>query len=122
MGRIQVEENLQYATKKVVIKSGESLSDVLDIKGYKLISIEMPIDWDLADLTFQASSDGIYFKDVYNDSGEEVTVTADGNRIINIDNNAGALASLRFIKLRSGTAAVPVAQTADREIKIILKG
>ena len=107
--------NLQSTT----IASGTSLSGEIEVKN-QLLAIEMPAAWTAASITFQASStSGGTYKDVYDDLGSEVTLTAGANRVITIDNNALKLASLKFIKLRSGTTATPVNQAAARVINII---
>lgn len=109
-------------TKTVTISSGTSLSGEVDLGPYELVAIHMPAGWDAADLTFQAAdSPGGTFHDLYDDDGNEVTVTAAASRAIAVKSDEKALAPLHAIKIRSGTSGVPVNQTADRTLTLILK-
>ena len=109
-------------TKDVVIAINQSLSAEVDLEGFTLAAILMPSAWDAAGLTFQAADvTGGTFRDVYDDAGNEVAVSAAASRAIGIDLLAGAVAALRFIKLRSGTTGVPVTQTAARTLTLVLK-
>ena len=113
-------------TKTATISSGTSLSTEVDLEGYQLAAIEMPSAWDAAGLTFQGSStsNGTY-KDI-KANGLEVTepgsnLTATAGVINSIDVNAMALAPIRYLKIRSGTSASAVNQTANRTLTLILK-
>lgn len=103
------------------ITSGASVSNVIDLEGYQLSAFCMPAAWDAAAISFLSAptADGT-FEPVYAD-GIEVTEPVAAGRCCPISSNALALASLRFIKLRSGVAATPVVQTAARTITLSLK-
>lgn len=108
----------KLVAKTVTIANGASLSGAVDLRGLRLAAIVMPADWDAANLSFQASlDDGTYFN-VYTTAGEK-TVTAADDRYILIppDDFAGA----QWLKVRSGTAGVPVNQTAARTITLLLR-
>lgn len=129
MGRKIVDEggNLTIAggnqSITATIANGESVSAEIDIMGYNLLAIQMPAAWTTANLTFQASSaTGGTFNDVYDDAGSEVTVTAAVSRVISLDSVALKLAPMRYIKIRSGTTATPVAQGGARSLVILAKG
>lgn len=108
--------------KTAVIANGASLSAEVDLEGYKIVAVQMPAGWDAAALTFQASAtSGGTFGNVYDDSGTEVSATVAASRVVGMDYIAGALAALRFIKLRSGTSGSAVNQTAERTLTLILK-
>lgn len=110
-------------TKTVTILINESLSDEIDLEGFGLFAIEMPAAWTAANLTFQvATASGGTFQDLYDDGGNEVVVTAAAARVIGLDAKAPEIASLRFIKIRSGTTGTPVAQLAARTLTLICKG
>lgn len=113
-----------YTTKTVTIAAGATgLSEEVDLEGYALMAIQMPDAWEAAVLTFLgATATGGTFQSVYDDQGNEVTVQAAASRCIGVDVAAGALAAIRFLKIRSGTAAVPVDQTVSRTITLVLKG
>lgn len=112
----------QTTTKTVTIASGASLSDEVDLEGYRIASIFMPATWTTANLTFAASNaTGGTFNAFYDDTGTEVGVTAADSRTIGIDTVAGALASVRYLKVRSGTVGTAVNQGDERSIIFILK-
>lgn len=104
------------------ILSGASLSDEIDLGHHRIATILMPAAWTTANLTFQvASASGGTFKDLYDDGGVEVNVTAAAARAIGIDLNAGPLAAARFLKIRSGTTGTPVNQGGDRALVLVTK-
>lgn len=110
------------ATVSATIANGESLSGVVDTgEGRVLCAIDMPADWTAANLTFQAStaSDGTY-DNLYDQYGMEKTVVAAAGRYISLDDPAFWL-GVRHLKVRSGTAAAPVNQSAARVINLITK-
>lgn len=126
----QHKENLEgftVDTKTATIALNGTQSNAIDLEGYQLAALIMPAAWTASSgITFLASDtiDGTYGP-VYDDSGVEVKVVAAtggaaGTRIA-ISSNAVALASLRFIKLRSGIAGAEVVQTAERTIVLSLK-
>lgn len=116
--------------KEVTIANAASLSSEADLTGHQLIAIQMPDDWDAADLTFQARpgcADDVaahpneLLQNLYDDQGNEVTVQADADRYIAL--TAGVLDALTgcgAIKVRSGPASAAVAQTPARIITLVL--
>lgn len=108
------------------ITAGQSLSNVIDVGGTVLFAVAMPVAWTAAALTFQASDDpNGTFGDVYDDAGLEVAVLAVNvvaGRILVPAGILENLAPLRYLKIRSGLAALPVAQLADRTLKLLVKG
>ena len=96
------------------IAAGESLSDGIDCTGGTLVRITMPApDWTPANLTFQFSSDGLQYNDMFNQAGQEITLPnyPPGVGVVLIYD---ALPTLAFLKIRSGTRSHPVIQTAAR--------
>lgn len=110
--------NLQFSP--VVIASGASLSPEVDLGNFTLAGVIMPSGWDAANLTLQAKTANGTATNVYDDSGSEVSITAAASRYI-LFWPALDLTGLRHIKVRSGTAATPVNQTADRTLTLILR-
>lgn len=96
---------------------GTSLSAAVLIAGGTVIRIEMPEAWDAAGLSFEVSSDGADYDKLYKEDGSEYTVSAAADRAIMIDPTR--LAGVKYLKVRSGTASVPVLQTADRSITLV---
>jgi hypothetical protein len=96
------------------ILAGQSLSDGIDCTAGTLVRITMPApDWTPANMTFQFSSDGNQYNDMFDQFGNEVTLP-------NMPPGVGvvlshvALASLAWIKIRSGTRKYPVKQEGNR--------
>ncbi len=105
-------------TATATIANGQSLSAAINMYDIGALSaIHMPAAWTAADLTFQASADGVTYNNLYNDSGGEYTVTAAAARAIVV--NLADFLGIKFLKIRSGTSAVPVAQGADRSLSLV---
>lgn len=101
------------------IANGASLSAAVNIGEKVAIGILMPAAWDAANMTFQGSVDGASFSNVYDSSGNELTVTAAASRYIYLDPTV--FVGLNQIKVRSGTNATPVVQTAARALTIVTR-
>ncbi len=95
------------------IAEGESLSSSIDVSAGQLVRITMPENWDEAPLTFQFSSDGTYFNEMYGIDGYAVTipVVVPGSGVI-IPSDVGR--AIAHIKFRSGTKGNPVNQSNGR--------
>ena len=107
--------------KTATIASGASLSGFVEIDEALYIGIEMPAAWDAANLTFQVSRNGSDWLDLYDDAGNEVTVTASSGTSIGIKSSADAFKPWQYVKIRSGTSALPVNQTAARTLYVCVK-
>jgi hypothetical protein len=92
------------------------LSAAHAIGGCALSSIVMSTTWTAASLTLQASLDGTNYFDVYDEFGNEVTITTTGNRVVQLD--PAKFAAFTHVKLRSGTGSAAVAQAATRTLKL----
>jgi len=102
-----------------IIQAGESLSDPLDCSAGEIVRITMPGAWDGAALTFQASTDGILFNDLYFPNGEEVAMQVRPGAGVLL--NAMSVLAVEFLKVRSGTSKSPVPQSMLREFAVSLK-
>jgi len=102
-----------------VIDAGQSLSNVADCRAGDIVRLTMPSGWDAVPLTFQISSDGTFFNDVFTHDGHEVTVAVEPGCAVIVPVNF--LAAAAFIKFRSGTRSNPVPQSAGRLFAISLK-
>jgi hypothetical protein len=85
----------------------------------ELAGIRMSDVWDAADITVQASSDGVNYFDLYNDAGTAVALTVDAGRVVAIGALRPVMSKMRYFRLRSGTAAVPVVQTDSRTLYLL---
>ena len=105
-------------TATVTIASGAAGLSAAVFLGAKVpMAIDMPAGWVAASLTFQGSSDGVTYSDVHDEFGVEyVVVPVAGKRATIPPMDAMRLGP--YIKIRSGTAAVPVNQTAERLLTV----
>ena len=87
--------------------------------GHYLTAIVMPAAWTAANLTFQGSADGATYNNLYDDADTELTVTAAAARMLVLP--PANWCAVPFLKIRSGTAAVPVAQAAARSLVLITR-
>ena len=99
------------------IANGAQLSGELDLQYYKLVALEFATMTGTA-LTFTAASaTGGTFVDVYDDAGSQVSITIASDTVVGITGTpAGAIAPLRFVKLKSGSA-----EGAERTVNVILR-
>jgi hypothetical protein len=99
------------------IAATQSLSDAIALDRNWLVSLALPAAWTNAVLSFQGSSDTASpttWLDLYNETGEIVLSSAAASRGLVLP--PALVHGWRWIRLRSGTAAAPVAQTATRLI------
>jgi hypothetical protein len=75
----------------------------------------MPGGWVSADLTFQTSSDGIMFNDVFDPAGNEITYAVQAGTGV-----VGMRLTIGFVKIRSGSRDDPVPQPELREFAVAL--
>jgi len=93
-----------------------SLSDAVELDGHSIVRIAMPAAWTAADMTFQISDDaGTTFRNVYWDWGPEMVIDCAAAMTIELSPFV-QLTHIDQIKVRSGTAGVPVNQVAQRAI------
>lgn len=105
--------------KTATIANGASLSGAVDLgAGAVLAAIYMPAAWTAASLTFQASADGVTYVDVYDDGDVEYEIAAAASRSIKV--SLEDFIGVRYLKVRSGTTATPVAQGASRSIVLVV--
>ncbi|MBR0741163.1 hypothetical protein JQ581_29950 [Bradyrhizobium liaoningense] len=99
-----------------IIAAGESLSDALDCTGSDIVRLTMPADWTDAALTFQISTDGLFYNNLFNHHGEEVSLPVIPGVAIVVP--VDFLRAAAFIKFRSGTHQAPKPQLAQREFAV----
>lgn len=105
---------------KAIIPAGGSISQPVDCTAGRLIQINTPDAWDPGSqyITFQVSPSGNDYNDLYLANGEELMLTCQPNQAIAVQ--AADWPSGRFIKVRSGSSANPVNQSAAREFELIV--
>jgi hypothetical protein len=102
------------------IQAGESLSDAVDCSPGELVRLTMPGAWsEAAPLTFQISTDGVFYNDLFTLDGYEVTLPAvvPGAAVL-VSHDVGR--AIAFIKFRSGTRAAPMPQQDLREFAVAI--
>jgi hypothetical protein len=101
------------------ILAGESLSDGADCSAGDIVRFTIPQEFTDANLTFQISSDGNFYNDLYDARGDEVTIPAKPDSAIVIKGEIWG-AAINFIKIRSGTRSHPVPQDEDCKLAIAI--
>lgn len=101
------------------IKAGESLSDGADCSGGTIVRITVPQEFTPANLTFQVSSDGALYNDLFGPDGTEITLVAKPNTGIVVLERWTK--SIGFVKFRSGSRSHPVAQAVDCKFAIAVE-
>ena len=99
-----------------VIAAGESLSDGVDLAAGQLVRITAPREWAGANISFQISSDGAGYNDLYTARGDEVVIPCGAGRAIIIDEKWWK--AIAFLKIRSGTSEAPDPQTDRQEFAV----
>ena len=103
-----------------IITTGTAISSGVDLGAGRVVRLDVPAAWTTANITFQASTDGVTYFNLHDKAGAEYIVTAAPSRSIIIP--LADLEGVRYIKVRSGTAAAPVNQlTSDKTITLVLK-
>jgi len=109
---------------EAVIASSGSQSGAIDLQHFLLCGVIMPASWTTADLTFLGSADDFgdpegTWSPIYDQYGNEFTVTAAASQVIQID--PAGFAGVRHVKVRSGTSGTPVNQAAERTLTLVLR-
>src|SRR5215510_14098699 len=91
-----------------IIAAGESLSDGIDVSAGTLVRITMPAGWTNANITFQISSYGQGYNDLYDATGREVTMPVILGAAVPLPLELSAV--LGFLKIRSGSRKYPIVQ------------
>src|SRR5204863_451696 len=97
------------------IAAGESLSDGLDCSGGPIVKVTMPASWDAANITFQTSTDGLFYNDMFDTEGHEVSFKVYAGTAIWVDRMR-----MGWLKFRSGTRDNPVPQKEQRAFAVAI--
>jgi hypothetical protein len=116
------EPRAAVAQISAVIPAGQSLSSAIDLTAAgTLVRIYMPDDWTEALITMEVSADNIVpYRPMFRVDGSQVSlVVVPGGTSLLLPDFIGR--GLAFFKLRSGTQAQPVNQTAARTFTLIIQ-
>lgn len=121
---------MQTATVTAVIASGQSQSQELDVSGMDVLGFIVPTGWTAAGVSFLAATredapgNADTFVPIYDDAGTELLIAsaaAPAGRYVALRPDIAPLTRGPWrIKLRSGTAATPVNQAAERRVTVVL--
>lgn len=122
MGGQALISNFTWKNCLIDISEDDDLSEAINVQGYMLLGIEFPAEWTAASVTFQGTFEsGGTLKDIYDEDNNEVTWTGAGaSKILLAGGTAPLIGGFHTIKVRSGVTATPVAQGADRALKLLL--
>jgi len=98
-----------------IIDAGESLSAGIDCSAGPIVKVTMPGNFVGDTITFQTSSDGIMYNDIFQPDGTELMF-----RVIAGTGIIGMRLSTGFVKFRSGTRERPVIQPELREFAVAI--
>ena len=107
----------------ITIPSGApGLSGAVEVGVSKYMAIVMPGTWVAAVLTFQGSHDGgNTYTNVSTSTGELTFATSAAVADVMLPLPMETIGAYSYIKVRSGTAASPVNQTAERTLYLARK-
>jgi hypothetical protein len=95
-------------------------SGVIDMTGCVLIGVQMSTAWTAAGITFlAATAETGTFHSVFGSTGDEITLSADASRFINVSPLTSV--GYRWLRVRSGTSGTPVAQAAARTLTLVTR-
>ncbi len=107
----------QVSVVSASIAAAGSLTPAIDLGLYRLARIVMPSAWTAAVITFQTSPDGTNWNDLYDASGAEYTIQAAASRSILVP--LSDFLGTRYLRIRSGTSAAAVAQSAGAAFTLV---
>lgn len=108
-----------YSTTAITIANGQSQTGALDLGTLRLAGVLVdPAGWTAAKVSFLVSHDGTTFAPLYSTAGEVASAAnqAAGDFVAVA---ADSFRGVRFLKVRSGTAASPTTQGADRALVLV---
>ena len=111
---------LNYDDLTTTIANGASVSAVVTLQRRPILTILVPSDWDDAALTFQVSQDGQTYYELLDEDGAYVSLTVAAGRFIRVD-NPDQWSGFQYMKVRSGTFAVPVVQTPAKTLTLTVR-
>ncbi len=106
---------------EVTIPAGQSQSEEIALGGRTLVGILMPAAWTAAAMTFLAGAVSGTLRKLVDKAGTELSITVAVDTYIYLPAVNSDLAGVRYLVLRSGTAATPVNQAAARVLQLVCR-
>jgi hypothetical protein len=100
------------------IAAGQSLSDGANCAAGAMIRITVPQEFVGDSLSFQVSTDGQFYNDLYDTNGNEITIKANPDTGIVLQDNW--VKQIPYVKFRSGTRETPIEQKEDVRFAIAI--
>lgn len=99
------------------IASGETVSNAVQVLQYKVFALKIPAAFDSTAISFQGSEkpDGDFF-DVYDQAGNQISITVSTSRVIGLDAAALEVAAIPYLKIVSNSS-----ESADRTVLLMAK-
>jgi hypothetical protein len=109
------------SVKPAVFTARATTSAAVDLTGTTaVVGLVMPATWTPAVVTIQGSPDGTTFYDLHDGTpGTELVFNVSPNSMVML--NPNRMRCCKAVKLRSGTAAAPVAQNAAVTFGIVVE-
>jgi hypothetical protein len=104
-----------------VIEAGQSLSSGLDCTAGTIVRLTMPAVWSGANLSFQISSDGQGYNDLFAIDGKEIVIPVVAGTAVVVAPLSDYLKAVAFLKVRSGTRSHPVIQPEKRDFAVAIE-
>jgi len=98
------------------IQAGQSLGDPVDCSAGPIVKLTLPGNFVGDTISFQTSSDGLMFNDMFMPDGHELVYTVIAGTGIFVPR-----LTTGFVKIRSGTRERPVVQPELREFAVALE-
>lgn len=102
----------------MTIPASGSLSDGIVLGGRCIVTaIQTPATLTATTLTFQFSADGTTYNEAKDDGGTAYSITVSTNSYVLVE--AGKWFNVRAFKVRTGTAASPTVEGAERTLRFV---
>jgi hypothetical protein len=111
---------IKDALAAVTIANGQAVSGSSgDLGGRRVLAVITDAAWDTQGMTFQGSADGSTWFDLYDESTEYALtgVVKQTMHKVNVD----VFLPCRYLKVRSGTAAVPANQNGATVVTLVTR-
>lgn len=102
----------------LIIPNAASISNSVKLGGAGISGIFMPAAWTAAAIGFSVSQDDVTYFGLFDEAGAEISMVVAAATYVEFTNLSrfAGFSSDMFLKLRSGTIAVPVAQGGARSL------
>lgn len=106
---------------QVTIGAGASLSSAIDCGDGNVCGVKFPAGWTAAGFQLLGSNDGITYSPMQDQLGVIVGAAATALANIAVSLDPYTTVSFRYVKVQSGTAAVPVVQVSAVTLDVMSK-